>query len=113
VTRYKVIFWQTDKGEKPVAQWLNALPVKDQEYLGNIFFDLAHDGPLSRPKVFKHLDGQLWEIKDKRSPGPGYRIYFGFDGDVICLVLHAGDKGTQDRDIKLAQKRLDGVSWKK
>lgn len=109
VARFKVVFWENDKGEKPVAAWLNDLSEKDRRYLGDIFFDLAMDGPYARPKVFKHLDGLLWEIKDKRSPGPGYRIYFGFDGEIVCLVLHAGDKSSQDRDIKLAAKRLEAV----
>ena len=36
--------------------------------------------------------------------GPGYRIYFGEDGDEIIL-LGGGDKGTQDRDIKTAKQR--------
>ncbi len=111
MANFKVIFWQTEQGDKPVAQWLSSLPQKDRDYLGHIFFDLAMDGPFSRPKVFKHLKGLLWEIKDLRSPGPGYRIYFGFDGDVICLVVNAGNKSSQVRDIKLAEKRLEGISW--
>ena len=36
--------------------------------------------------------------------GPGYRIYFGEDGDDVIL-LGGGDKSTQDRDIKTAQER--------
>lgn len=95
-----------------MAKWLNSLEEKDKEYLGDLFFDLAVDGPESRPKVFKHLEGLLWEIKDKRSPGPGYRIYFGFNDNVICVVLHAGYKSSQERDIKLAHKRLESISWK-
>ena len=31
--------------------------------------------------------------------GPGYRIYFGIDGDLIILLL-GGMKRTQDKDIK-------------
>ena len=112
VTQFKVVFWQTEDGDKPVAKWINSLEERDKDYLGDLFFDLATDGPHTRPKVFKHLEGFLWEIKDKRSPGPGYRIYFGFDGNVICIILHAGDKSSQERDIKLTNKRLESVSWK-
>lgn len=35
--------------------------------------------------------------------GPGYRIYYGIDGDKIILLC-GGDKSTQDTDIKIAQK---------
>ena len=107
MSNYKVLVWQNRDGEKPVAKWMKSLRKEDQIYLADIFRDLATDGPFSRPKVFKHLEGELWEIKDKRSPGPGFRIYFGFNGaQIVCLVVHAGSKKSQERDIELAKKRL-------
>jgi putative addiction module killer protein len=104
--RCRVVFWVGPNGEKPVAQWLKSLPERDRLHIGGLFRDLAFDGPSSRPKVFKHLEGSLWEIKDRRHPGPGLRIYFGYDGVQIVVVVCAGDKSTQDRDIELAKKRL-------
>ena len=73
--------------------------------MGGLLRDHAYDGPAARPKSFKRLDVRLWEIRDLRK-GVGYRIYFGLEGDAICIVLHSGDKGSQERDIKLAKKRL-------
>jgi putative addiction module killer protein len=37
--------------------------------------------------------------------GPGYRVYFWQRGDYI-LILHAGKKDTQRRDIQIAKARL-------
>ena len=34
--------------------------------------------------------------------GPGYRVYFGQDGDLVIL-LGGGTKGTQTRDIERAK----------
>jgi len=34
--------------------------------------------------------------------GPGYRIYFVRRGNVIVVLLCAGDKRTQDRDLARA-----------
>ena len=31
--------------------------------------------------------------------GPGYRVYFGFDGRQVVVLLGGGSKGTQKRDI--------------
>jgi putative addiction module killer protein len=35
--------------------------------------------------------------------GPGYRIYFGRDGDTIVVLLTGGTKKRQQRDIGAAQ----------
>jgi putative addiction module killer protein len=44
----------------------------------------------------------VYELRFKL--GPGYRIYFGEDGDQVIL-LGGGDKGTQERDIRVAKER--------
>ena len=38
--------------------------------------------------------------------GPGYRIYFGRDGDALIILLGGGTKRRQQRDIEAA-----GVLW--
>lgn len=37
--------------------------------------------------------------------GPGYRIYFGRDGDVLVILLAGGIKRRQREDIQMAQER--------
>ena len=37
--------------------------------------------------------------------GPGYRIYFGQDGDVLIILLGGGTKKDQSADIQRAQLR--------
>ena len=36
--------------------------------------------------------------------GPGYRVYFGRDGDRLVIVLAGGTKKRQDADIVLARE---------
>lgn len=38
--------------------------------------------------------------------GPGYRLYFTRRQNVLIVMLAGGDKSTQSRDIKRAQKIL-------
>jgi putative addiction module killer protein len=37
--------------------------------------------------------------------GPGYRVYFGRDGDRLVILLAGGTKSRQQKDIATAQKR--------
>jgi putative addiction module killer protein len=43
--------------------------------------------------------------------GPGYRVYFGKDGDTVVILLAGGTKKRQDRDIADAHERW--VDYKK
>src|SRR5438309_6355088 len=37
--------------------------------------------------------------------GPGYRVYFGKDGDAVVILLGGGTKKRQNRDVGIAQER--------
>lgn len=39
--------------------------------------------------------------------GPGYRVYFGFDGRTLIILLGGGSKKKQDDDIEAAK-----AAWK-
>ena len=38
--------------------------------------------------------------------GPGYRVYFARRGSILIVMLAGGDKSTQTRDIRKAQRIL-------
>lgn len=45
--------------------------------------------------------------------GPGYRIYFGKDGDTLVILLGGGTKKAQDRDIAAAHARWQDYKKRK
>lgn len=47
------------------------------------------------------LGGGLHELRIDY--GPGYRVYFGQDGDRVILLLCGGDKSSQTHDIEEAR----------
>lgn len=49
----------------------------------------------------RHVGQGVWELCI--DSGPGYRVYFGEDGDLVVLLL-GGTKKTQTQDIETAKK---------
>ena len=45
--------------------------------------------------------------------GPGYRIYFGKDGDKLVILLAGGAKKRQDTDITKAKERWQDYKQRK
>ena len=42
-------------------------------------------------------------LEVRLNSGPGYRVYFGRDGDVVVVLLGGGTKRRQQRDIEAAK----------
>ena len=98
----EILHYQTSTGEKPLVRWLKK--IDDRQARARI------DARLSRVRV-----GNLGDIRPVGNGvlelridwGPGYRVYFARRGDFIILLLCAGDKRTQQRDIQRAKTYLE------
>ncbi|MCB0319089.1 MAG: type II toxin-antitoxin system RelE/ParE family toxin [Bdellovibrionales bacterium] len=49
----------------------------------------------------KYLGEGVYELRI--FVGPGFRVYYGLDGDTIIVLLGGGSKHTQNKDIKTAK----------
>ena len=93
-----VIVYANADGNEPFTQWLHSL--KDRRGRQRI------ESRLLRLEQGNYGDckgvGQgVFELR--MFFGPGYRVYFGEDGDKIVVLLSGGDKSSQSKDIKQAQ----------
>ena len=99
---WAVQFWENKKGQRPVEDWFADLPKSDKKEIAKLFGLLELFGyELSLPHA-KNLGGDLYELRSK-SKGAGHRVYYTFQGEKIALLLVAGDKSSQERDIAKAR----------
>ena len=56
----------------------------------------------------KHFDG-IGEVRIDY--GPGYRVYFVQQGDVLIILLCGGNKGSQSRDIARAKQLAKELNY--
>ena len=75
--------------------------------------------PKARARIQTRIDRvEIGNFRDHKSVGqgvselrihfgPGYRVYYGRDGDTLVILLGGGDKRHQDREIAIAQ-----ANWK-
>src|SRR5271167_2144348 len=85
-------------GADPFAKWLES--VKRLPALARVLvrLDRAEDGNLGDHAA---VGEGVWELR--LDFGPGYRVYYGEDGDDLVL-LTGGTKATQARDISTAKR---------
>ena len=95
----KVLEYVAPNGKKPFAEWL--LKLKDIKGRAIILrrINQAEEGNFGN---YRDFGEGLYEFKI--SFGPGYRVYFGIDGDALIILLCGGDKGSQDDDLRKAKR---------
>ena len=86
------------RGRSPYARWFDRLDVRAAAKVATALVRMEQ-GNLSNAKgvgvgVFEY----------RIDFGPGYRIYFGKDGDRLIVLLGGGTKVRQQRDIETAGK---------
>lgn len=94
---FEILEYTSDEGTSPFAEWFNSLDTKAALKV--------------RTAIARMEAGNLGDSKSvgqgvmerRLTYGPGYRIYFGRDGDKIIILLTGGTKKRQNKDIERAQ----------
>ena len=99
----EIKFYRLPNGKEPVKDWLlnldKSLRVKVIRRIERIYDDNFGD--------FKQIESNLYELRF--TLGKGYRIYYTIQNDVLVLLLNAGDKSKQSKDIELAKTYLKDI----
>jgi len=86
----------TDEDVSPFGRWFDALDHQAAAWVA-IAIDRIAEGNTSNAKA---LGEGVSELRINR--GPGYRIYFGWDGKLLVILLGGGTKKRQQSDIQTA-----------
>lgn len=102
----EIVRYQHENGKEPYTEWFRKL--RDS---------------LAKTRIAERLRrveaGNLGDCRPvgegvnelRIQTGPGYRVYFGWHGDVMVILLCGGDKSTQVNDISKAKALW--AEWKR
>jgi putative addiction module killer protein len=88
-----------EAGRSPFAEWFDALDAMTAARVDR-YIRRMEAGNFGAAKA---LGGGLHELR--LDFGPGYRVYYGRDGDTLVILLGGGDKRRQSADIAAARER--------
>tara|TARA_R110002167_G_scaffold355156_1_gene569403 strand:- start:4194 stop:4511 length:318 start_codon:yes stop_codon:yes gene_type:complete len=86
-----------------VESWLDSLSKQQLKSIAKELRLLELCGNDLRLPHSKSLGQGLFELRERKF---GYRIYYGFEQGRVIILLNAGDKSSQNRDIKVAREAL-------
>ena len=94
----EILHYRTVSGKNLFDEWFSGL--SDLRTMNRI------EARLDRLRAGNFRDTKLvatrvWELRFHF--GPGYRVYFGLNGQALVILLCGGDKSTQDSDIRRAR----------
>jgi putative addiction module killer protein len=102
--RYVTISWLIElrdyldsAGRRPLRRWLDELDAVTRARVTKALVQLS----LGNLSDVKSVGGGV--LERRLDFGPGYRLYFGRDGDALIILLAGGSKARQQRDIAKAQ----------
>jgi len=93
----KIFYYRTNSGKCPYLEWYNSLDKSIRKRI-DMRIDMMEEGHYGD---YKCISQDLYELRCKF--GSGYRIYFTEDENIIILILCAGDKSSQPKDIQKAK----------
>ena len=95
----RLVEYLNDKGKSPFATWFNRINAQAAARVTTALVRLEA-GNTSNAKSVK---GGVYELKIDF--GPGYRVYFAYDGTEIVILLGGGTKKRQSKAVDIAKTR--------
>lgn len=98
-----VQYWSESSQLSCVEKWLDQKNPQQFKSIAKELKLLERCGNQLRLPHSKALGEGLFELRERIY---GYRIYFAFFSNHNIVILHAGDKNSQKKDILLSRQKL-------
>lgn len=102
-----VLHYLDARGQSPFGAWFDALTPQAAAKVTVAITRLS----LGNNSNVKGVGAGVSELKIDF--GPGYRVYFGNDGEWLVILLAGGTKRRQQRDITAARERWQDYKMRK
>ena len=106
MSTWHIRYWTDKLGKNLFEEWLLNLDEKQAKIINKKLELLEIYGNQLKMPHSKALGKGLFELREQIYY---HRIYYGFHGKQIIIILIAGNKRSQEKDIKIARKRLDEI----
>lgn len=100
---WTVVYWIENDKKSSIEEWLDGLTKEQLKSVSKELLLLRKCGNQLRMPHSKALDDGLFELRELRF---GFRVYYCFSKGKVIVLLIAGDKSSQNRNIKIARERL-------
>jgi putative addiction module killer protein len=99
--KYEIREVDDGRGSSPFASWFNKLDAAAAARVDR-YIRRIENGNFGNSKP---VGGGIQELKIDF--GPGYRVYYGRDGQRLVILLAGGSKRKQSADIETAKRRWE------
>lgn len=99
--KYEIREYNDEQGRSPFASWFHGLDATAAARVDR-YIRRIENGNFGNSKP---VGGGVQELKIDF--GPGYRVYYGRDGQRLVILLAGGSKRKQSADIEAAKKRWE------
>lgn len=103
----ELVEYLDERDRSPFALWFDALEAQSAARIAAALARMEQGNLASA----KRVGGGVMEYRI--DTGPGYRVYFGRDGERLIILLGGGTKRRQDKDIEAAQARWSDYKRRK
>jgi putative addiction module killer protein len=102
-----ILEYQDQGGGSPFRKWFDRLNVEAARKVATALYRIG----LGNFSNTKGVGGGVYECRINF--GPGYRVYFAKDGELVVILLGGGTKERQEHDIEIALEQWEDDKQRK